>query len=319
MPSERRRGRLRSQHGAGGAPPSRRPRGGTTAPRPARQRLVEGGGAGRARAAAEVGGLHRPWAAPGRHHVRGTQGVAEPGGVGIPRLAALQRRDRPSRRRCRRPRHHSASAWSIGVVVQGRGQGVARGAGALRPGVGAGVEGVGVAAVVVELLGGVEPRAVDVDGAVADVGSTSAPAPRPGRRRRGRTCSRGTSRRPLGTAAPRSPRSVRSSPRSRQPAHRVDTPAARRRSRSARDSTWTTRPRVRFTPANVVRGLLSLLGPVLSRRRQNAWAISSPNSSCSSAPSRPSPEPGADVGAVAQQEVHAVGVADEVDDLRAGR
>ena len=212
-------------------------------------RLVE-----RRRAVASTAS-RRGWRPPSRrdrHRSRPraccAQRVAEPGRVGVRRLAALAARGRPSRRPGAGSATHSASASSIAWSCSDRASTSSWSGASLRPGVGAGVEGVG--------------------------GSR-------GRRRARRRCRAASGRRRRGSrrrrAAParRRPRPGSASPganvqprkvapptrRTQQagaalgqvePAHpparaSSSAPAASRRSRSASDSTWTTRPRVRFT------------------------------------------------------------------------
>ena len=101
----------------------------------------------------------------------------------------------------------------------------------------------------VELIGGVEPRSIDVDRRDAQRRQHQRTrASRRAPRRRARTCNPGTSRRPLRSRASSPDRSVRSTWRTRQPESRV-APTAIRRSKSSSDSTSTTRPRLRLTSA----------------------------------------------------------------------
>ena len=137
----------RSRDLEGGRRPGVDRRAGTTAPPPARRapRRVSAARAS-AQPRAEVRRLHRARAAAGGDGRVRAQGVAEPGGLGVAALAAAQRRARPSPRRAGAAATQAAQRLVDRVVVQGaRPAVVARGrARSLRPGVGAGVERVGV-------------------------------------------------------------------------------------------------------------------------------------------------------------------------------
>ena len=154
-------------------------------------------------------------------------------------------RSGPGRRARRR------SAWSCRASASAS----SRPVGVLGPGVGAGVEGVARRRGVVQLVGGVEPAAVDVDRRARR--SPAAPArprrrpgpPRPGANVHPRNVAPG---RPRSSAQPLV-RPVRSSPRTRHPgSDRGRRPPAAGRGR-ARDSTSTIRPRVRSHTVNLPR------------------------------------------------------------------
>ena len=138
----------------------------------------------------------------------------------------------------------------------------------------------------------------------------AAPARRragPTPRRRRRRCSRGTS-----AAATEAPRSIDPALGQVEPDAAASPPSRSRprpavRSRSARESTSTTRPRVCLTPHDATAGRPD---------GQNACAISSPNSSCSSTSS---PRARNQVQTLVQSRSRKsmpVRVADQVDDLR---
>ncbi len=148
--------------GEGGAEPGlhRRPERGHRGQR--LQRVVQRALVGPRQAAAEVGGLHRTRPAAGGDDGVGAESAAQPGGVGVGVVAALHgmaahHPDQPP------PAPPLVEGVVDRVVVQGRDQRVVGAGRPLRPGVGAGVEGVRVPRRVVELASGVEPGAVHVE------------------------------------------------------------------------------------------------------------------------------------------------------------
>ncbi len=280
---------------------------------PERRHLGQGGDGvrdprdvGVGQVAPEVGGLHRAGPAAGGDHEVRAEGVPEPGGVDVLRIAAVRRV----------AAHHADQVLALDpprerlvdrVVVQRASQRVVGAAAGLGPGEGPGVQRALVRRDVVQLLGGVEARPVDVHRRDRQRAAAPArPRPRSAPRRPSRRCSRGTSlRRPaagqvLATLA-------RSTPATRQPLSRV-APAATLRSKSASDSTRTTRPRLRLTAARLVPARAAEVSTLFASSQahsrtltqppsiapssflggcdQNACAISSPNSACSST-SRP--------------------------------
>ena len=214
-----------------------------------------GDGVGRPARRGSRPGSRRGWRPPSRRARRRWR----PRGGRRARARAGPRRRTPRRRgsaawppitptRCLRW-IHAVERLVDRVVVQRPGQRVVGVAPRLGPGVGAGVQRARVRRGVVQLLGGVEPRPVDVD--------------RRDRQRRQHQRARPLEPlldvRPEGAAEERrsghpqprpAPRRARAGRpwRTRQPLSRV-APAATRRSKSASDSTWTTRPRLRLTSA----------------------------------------------------------------------
>ena len=210
----------RSRHLERRVAPRRPPRAGTTAP-----------AASRASACVEVVGAVAPaarrgWPPPSRPARRRWRRCSRPPSAGPSRAASAYA---GSPRSSRVPAHHAdqargrrpsrSSAWSIGVVVQGPGRAPRSGSPcSLRPGVGAGVERVGVPRRVVQLLGGVERGAVGVDRHAGTAGSTSAPGASTARRRPRRSVQpRNVAPATVQRRGPALP-SVRSRPRTRQPA-----------------------------------------------------------------------------------------------------
>ena len=237
-----------------------------------RQRVGRGRRGAAGEAGAEVGGLHRARSAAGGDHVRrrprarpsrAASAYAGARASGVPAHHADEvprvRSTRPARRRSR---GRAAPRPACRRTVERP----------LRPGVGASVERcVGSRRRRRARRGSRGRSGRRRPAPPSSAGSTSPPSPSTLASRRPRTCNRGT-------AAPRtwhrrsaSPRRCRSSRRSRQP--RIErAPAPSRRSSSSRVSTSHEPAAAASTGANLV---------------QNACAIRSPNSSCSSTSSSP--------------------------------
>ena len=168
----------------------------------------------------------RPPSRPGRRRSRPTCPVAprqppEPRGLGVRRVAARARRGRPSRRPGAGPAVQAGQGLVDRVVVQGLGErGVGVG-GRLRPGVGAGVEGVGVR----RRRRTARRRCRGRSGTGRpDVAGTAGSSSAAGRRDLAATPSANVQPR---NAAPATPAALQAGGASRE-VHRVDPPAAQR-------------------------------------------------------------------------------------------
>ena len=159
------------------------------------ERPVKASAGDRLVSAPQVRRLHRAGAATGGDDVGRAEGAAEPGRGGVP-LAPADQSVAAHHAHESTVLHPGLEGLVDRVVVQGPGERCLAVDGLLRPGVDAGVEGVGVAGRVVELASGVEGVTVGRrPGQPAAAGARSRRAPRGRRGRRARSRRRGPRRR----------------------------------------------------------------------------------------------------------------------------